>query len=123
MDVQDCQGSRENVDRARGSADKYDLVVVIGEILLKRAVDLNINKPVIYAMAYNQAELLDRKRNITGASLNIAAALHLAAIKRALPNIRSIGVVSSQTALISGVKQSPGANGLVIIGIVVPRNK
>ncbi len=70
-----------------------DLVLTIGDKALQAAIQADATTPLVYLLAAAPAQDSRGRRNVTGITMQIPAAVQLAAIRRHLPRVRRLGVL------------------------------
>jgi len=73
---------------------KPDLIFVIGGFALQAAISRPVSIPIVYAMVLNPPSILGPgTKNVTGASMNVAAGEGIRLFKQLSPDIKRIGVI------------------------------
>ncbi len=81
------------IKQSKQNTNPVDLILTVGT---SATVDISgkINDiPVVFAMVLDPESMLDKKKNVVGASLNIPPEFQLKLIKEVLPKVEKVGII------------------------------
>ncbi|MEN3044713.1 MAG: ABC transporter substrate binding protein [Candidatus Hydrothermales bacterium] len=120
-EVYDSKESKEEFLKAINKKD-YEIIALVGEKSLKTALDLDIDKPIIFFMVYNPKIIIKDKENIKGVSLNISYDVQFQKIKEIFHD-KKIGIFYSEDKVVEGVEEAASKHGISIKLIKVQKKE
>ena len=93
FDEYSLAGQQDKDVFAKVSSTNPDLILTVGEAGLKSAKQFTSGVPVVFSMVFNTIGLLDQ--NTTGVSVELPTDMKIAAIKKVMPNAKTIGLLYS----------------------------